>query len=254
MERVKIIGTPINSNISKGVPLYKREILSYKDDRTGRLIKKVNVSDISNINKHFLDLSWLKQASKKYDISPDIGDMVVSPVPIVTSDIPNRNCQGFSLKSLLDFEPEHGCLRYKTFVGKPTFEEHFSEDLKAAKGVNLDSSITMIPEYNIAKILVLSAFDRTKDEKLANAILKGERDSYSMGATCTYFDCSICGGVLGPGVSRTCTCKGTNFENLASYGKVKKGKLHYILAADPVFYELSNVSDPADIDASSKPL
>ena len=89
-------------------------------------------------------------------------------------------------------------------------EEHESDDMRKAKGVNLDSSLISIPKYKLAKVVVLSAFDRSKDTMLANMILKGKRNTYSMGAVVTYFTCSVCSGVLGPGVKRTCSCQGTD--------------------------------------------
>jgi hypothetical protein len=231
---------------TKAVELYKRELLVATID--GKKITKVDVSDIVG-KKHLIDLTWLPQASKEYKISPRIEDYVVDVVGVVTSDIPNRNSHGFALKTLTEFDTDHGRLRYKTFVGKSCFVEHKSDIKENAKGVNIDASLLAVPYYGIAKVNVLSAFDRTKDENLASTILRNKRNAYSMGASVTYFVCSICNGVLGPSVTRTCTCIGSDFRDLRTYGKIVGGKLHYLLAGDPIFCENSWVADPADISA-----
>jgi len=244
-KKVKIYGSAVYST-SKPVSMHKREIV--KATVEGKRKDIVDVSDIYG-KKSFIDVSWLKAASTKYHISPNLNDYVVESVPVLTAGIPNINMQGFSVKALTEFDPDQGCVRYKTFVGKPTFEEHQNTDITKAKGVNLDASLVSIPKFKIGKVVVLSAFDRTKDEKLVSAIFKRERKSYSMGAIASYFNCSICSGILGPGVDRTCSCVGTDYTNLRSYGQVINGKLHYIEGADPVFIENSSVASPADVSA-----
>jgi|AntAceMinimDraft_18_1070375.scaffolds.fasta_scaffold01581_3 hypothetical protein len=243
MQKVMIYGSSIISS-SKSFSLFKKEIITAKDN--GKIKKLVNLKDEGF--KNLVDISWLPFASKKYCISSSIDDYVVTPVGIVTSDIPNRNSQCFSMASLVEFDVNQKVQRYKTFVGAPTFEEHRNSDETKAKGVNLDANLTNVPYYKIAKVNVLAAFDRTKDRSLALDILKGEKNAYSMGALCGIFQCSICGGVLGPSIKRTCSCKG-NFDNLKEYGSIVKGKLHYIFAVDPVFVELSSVADAADTTA-----
>ena len=196
-----------------------------------------------------VNIAWLTSASKEYHISKNIKDYVLAPVPAVTTDIPNRNNQAFPLDKLTAFDPVQGCLRYKTFIGKPTHVEHVNKDNTKAKGIILDAVLVPVVKYGVAKIIVLAAFDRTKDDELATSILRGESNAYSMGAVTTYFSCSVCGGILGPDIKRTCTCKETNYTNLRSYGNIIRGRLHYILAEEPTFIELSKVVTPADITA-----
>lgn len=250
MSLVQIYGS-VETSVN-AVSLYKREILT-GTDKSGQKKSKVDLSDVFG-TKRLVDITWLKGCSNKYHISDKIEDYVVAPVPLITSDIPNRNAQAFTLASLLDFSTDHGCLRYKTFVGKATFEEHKNSDPTKAKGVNFDSSLLKVPHYAVAKVIVLSGFDRSKDSTLANAILKGEREGYSMGATCSMFKCSICSGLLGPNLVRTCTCHGTDYTNLASLGRIVQGRLHYHMALDPVFFENSSVREPADTTALTAPL
>lgn len=70
----------------------------------------------------FADL--IKWASKPYNISDDPRDYAVVPVPIMVSDVPNRNGVAFPAKALAEFSIELGMPFFKSWKGKPTFEEH----------------------------------------------------------------------------------------------------------------------------------
>ena len=198
-----------------------------------------------------VDISWLKKAGEKYFISCDLDDYVIEAIPIITASIPNINMQCFLLPDLVEFEPQLGMLRFKTFVGKPIFIEHNNKDVTKAKGVIFDSTITLIKKYGVAKVVILAGVDRTKDPYLAKKILKNKVNCYSMGALARYYLCSICNGVLGFSVMRTCTCYDTDFTDLRSYGKVKEGRLHYLIAKEFYFFETSYVERPADPSAVS---
>ena len=202
-------------------------------------------SSVNGINRD-IDISWLKAASDSYDISPNINDYILVQVPLVTSDIPNRNLQAFAYEELTYFDPMYGNLVYKTFIGKPTHKEHDNIDCKKAKGVNFDSVLVPVPKYGIWKVMVLSGFDRTKDPDLARSILSGERNSYSMGALVDNLVCSICGKVVDP-------------KNLCPHmkmgkGEVFNGRLIYELACGVNFIENSSVENPADVTAVSSSL
>ncbi len=215
--------------------------------------KSVIKVEEKNYPKSFVSFDWLKAAAATYDLSRDINDYVLIPVPVITSDVPNRNCQSFALPDLLSFSPDYGCMLYQTFIGKPTHIDHQNTVLNKAKGVNLDASILPVKKYGLGKVMVLSAFDRTKDADLVKDIMKGNRNSYSMGALAGYFICSVCDGILGPAVKRTCTCLGTEFQDLRTLGKVVEGKLHYHTAKEFCFIENSSVLSPADVTAVGKP-
>lgn len=200
-----------------------------------------------------INVSWLPFCASHYYISPNIQDYIVVNIPALTSDIPNRNMQGFKTGTLFEFDPNYGCQRFKTFVGRPVCLEHNNKDLRLAQGVIVDAFIIPVPRYKVVKVMLLSLIDRTKCQ-VTNDILR-TGGQYSMGALTGSFNCSICGGDLGPGVVRTCTCLQTDYNNLASYGRVYDGRLHYIMANDPVFGEISIiVTSPADITALGETL
>jgi len=194
-----------------------------------------------------IDISWLPLAADTYDISPDIRDYIIVPVPLVTSDIPNRNLQAFTFDELTYFDPMMGMSGYRTFVGKPTFVDHNNSDPLQAKGINLDASITAIPKYNVWKVNVLSAFDRTKDSTLCRDIVNGERRAYSMGCLVSFFECSICG-------HRSKKQNASECEHMAlGKGSIIDGKLVYEICRGINFIENSSLTgnDPADVTAFS---
>jgi hypothetical protein len=141
--------------------------------------------------------SWLPFAAKQYNISPNVEDYILVPVFTIPTDLPNRNGVGFPLEQLVRFNPEYGMQAYKTFKGKPTFEEHVNEDYTKAKGVIADVFMRKMPKYGIWKMLELLTFDRTRDPDLCRDILKGDLNSYSMGAWVDAYTCSYCGAEMG---------------------------------------------------------
>ena len=174
---------------SKGKSIAPSEALA-KIVASAENVEKSTVQKIANTP---IDISWLPFAASAYNISPDIRDYVIAAPPVITADVPNRNLQGMPSEEILMWRPQFGRIAYSTFKGKPTFENHKNKDVTQAKGVNLDAIILGVPGYNLLKIVVLSAFDRTKDPELANGILNNERRFYSMGCWVEIFTCSVCG-------------------------------------------------------------
>lgn len=191
-----------------------------------------------------VDISWLPAAAKAYKISGDIRDYVVSGVPYITSDFPNRNLQAFTGEEILRFRPRFGKVTYQTFIGKPTFQDHKNDDPLQAKGVNLDAVITYVPKYRVYKIIVLSAFDRTKDRELATAIADKDVNTYSMGAWVEVFKCGVpnCNSI-----ATTPVC--SHFRRFGKGGVTDKGELVYQNCYGVEFFEGSSVADPADYTA-----
>ena len=214
---------------------------TYKDAYSGRHI----ISASKYYAEQPLDISWLSSAAQTYNISDDPKDYVIDPVPLVTVDFPNRNLQAFPFEEVTFFDPILGRPVYSSFIGKPTHIDHENKDPLQAKGVNLDAALVFVPEYNVWKIIVLSAFDRTKDPYLTKKILSGERNTYSMGALVEYFVCSAC-GTIDEGEHGN-KCKHMLKANKGKIGK--DGVIYYQRCIGANFIENSNVGDPADITA-----
>jgi hypothetical protein len=188
-----------------------------------------------------IDISWLKAAAASYDISPNINDYIFVDVPIVTSDFPNRNLQAFPYTELSYFDPHYGQMIYQTFKGKPCHIDHVNEDPLKAKGIILDASLQFIPKYNVWKVRIFKAFDRTKDPQLTSDIMSRKRRGYSMGALVSAFVCSYCGKIESK--INPCRCM------KAGKGSIFDGHLIYSMCADVMYIESSSVGDPADATA-----
>lgn len=207
-------------------------------------------NSISTVGDYNLDVNdWLPAAAEKYNISANLNDYILIPVPSIITDLPNTNGDSASREELMEFNPEQGRLVYKTWVGKPTYEEHANKDHTKAKGVILDTMLKPVTGYagNHLKLIKLLAFDRTRDPKLCNDILRGEINTYSMGMLFKYFTCSICGHIVHS--PRDSMCVHTNPRRktyMQPNGQLAFRRCHKITG-----FECSAVRDPAFVSANS---
>lgn len=190
---------------------------------------------------------WLPAAAEVYNISKDIRDYVIVPVPSIISDIPNTNGDSASMKELLKFNIKSGRLVYESWIGKPTCLEHDNKDPLKARGVILDSYLSPLRGFagNLAKVVKLMAYDRTKDPVLVDNILKRKINTYSMGFMFKAYECSICGHV-----SYGQTFCGHTRPKQRTY-RMNDNRLCYrrCMSLDPI--EISIVADPAYVVALS---
>lgn len=185
-----------------------------------------------------------------YHISPDYKDYVLVPVIVMPSDIPNRNSCAFPLAELIRFNPERGQQAYQTWKGKPVHYEHENKDITKAHGVIVDAMMRRLNGYGngkIWKVLLLLAIDRSKYPGVANRVLAGEINSYSMGAWVERYDCSYCGEEVGK------TCPHINPSQPAKMGLLN-GKLVFRNAINIEGFETSIVGSPAFMSAISDTL
>lgn len=216
-------------------------------DVEGENIRVANAKAYDLPSGRPLDISWLKAAAETYRISPDYRDYIITEVPIVTADYPNRNMDCFSYKELTYFSPLYGCFTYNTFKGKPTHINHDNRDPHRAKGVVFDATFVK-SAGGIYHTNVALGFDRTKDQALVQEIIESPINGYSMGALVSYTTCSICGFKANGRVY----CE----EHIGFRG-MKKGQLFNRRIAfencNGVNYiEVSRVKSPADINAFSE--
>jgi len=212
-----------------------------KSDRT-RKGNKVMVTAGTIPGKDILDTSWLQAASEAYDISPDIRDYVFAEIPGCQADLPNRNLDNFPYYELVKFRPILGQMTYRSFVGKLTSQNHDNQEPKKAKGVIFDASLQKINGYYFVK--VITGWDKQKDPRLANRILKNLDEGYSMACLIEAARCSVCSYLAKGNI----TCRHVN-------GGTGKGSLwdgSQLVYEDMIninFWEMSNVDDRADFDA-----
>jgi hypothetical protein len=155
------------------------------------------VATAANADRSEIDVSYLPAASEMYNISPNISDYILVPVSTVLSDLPNTNGDAMTREELLKFNPQQGRIAYKTWIGKPTFLEHANQVIPGAKGIILDTYVKALPQYGgLLSLIKLLAFDRSKDPRLVNEILRKAINTYSMGVNFSAYRCSVSGRVF----------------------------------------------------------
>lgn len=140
----------------------------------------------------------LASAAEFYSLSKDIRDYFLIGVPIIWSDIPNRNGIGFPLSELTAWNKKHGCMAYQGWKGQAVRVEH---DWKGEViGLIPDVTMRRLVGFHgdvLYKVITLLAIDRTKNATLAAKIESGERNTYSMGCLVESHSCSYCGAPMG---------------------------------------------------------
>jgi hypothetical protein len=230
----KVYGSVVKADFTKEA--YKNTETYTRNGRTKTILSSLDAPRVE------LDLSLLPAAAESYCLSPNADDYIVVSLPILTVDHPNRNMQAFPLQELSYFDPSHGKMVFQTFNWKPCHADHDNADPRKAKGIIVDSSMQYVEKYDLWKVNIITLWDRTKDAKLVEDILKKKRTGYSMGALVSYFACSICGDM-----KNECD----HFKNLGrTYGP--DNALSYSLCCASTFFENSSVTDPADASAHSQ--
>lgn len=205
---------------------------------------------VTGAGDYTLDVnSWLPAASEIYQISPNISDYILVPVPSIITGLPNTNGDSVSVEELIRFDPKQGQLAYRTWKGKPTHIEHQNKVLSKAKGVILDVILQPITSHqgNHYKCVKLLGYDRTKDPALCDDILARRVNTYSMGFWFKSYTCSICNARVGP--SGAGMCSHTNPKRRTYV--FNTGQLAYRCCEVIEGFECSSVRDPAFVTANS---
>lgn len=193
---------------------------------------------------------WLPHAAEVYNLSRNIEDYVLVPVPGMFSSIPNTNGDSVTLNELLRFNPYHGQQSYKIWKGQPTFVEHDNKDYTQAKGVILDAFLRPLKRFGggkYYKLVLLHAFDRSKDPMLVNRILTRQVNSYSVGFYFKSYKCSICGLHVTENSHSMCNHTAPKKKTYVH----SSGNLAYRSCFDIKPFESSSVGVPAFITAIS---
>lgn len=160
---------------------------------------------------------------------------------------------------------------FSTFIGKPIFVDHHNSDPKRARGVIVDSKFRVLDQKTAAKddywssgkaheahlpaseVELLMEVDAKTFPKLAQAIVSGDIDGFSMGCDVDFTKCSHCGNEASA-PSEYCShiqAKGADHDYHESDGS-KTSKKSYEDCYGPAFFEISAVFDPADETALTK--
>jgi hypothetical protein len=164
----------------------------------------------------------------------------------VTADIPNNNGDRFQHDELTRFSPMHKCMVYETFRNDPLHIEHAADNPKTARGY-LPDAYYVANNPKDKHVLTVVAMDTTKDPPLAEGLLSGEVDSFSMGCICEKVKCSKCHKIA---TSDRDLCDCLRWYKMA----VINGVLVYEDCLGVEYQELSVVDNPADPKATTQAL
>lgn len=200
------------------------------------------VQEVLNI----LSKDVLKAVARVYNISDNINDYIF-PVPrAVTADVPNNNGDNFQHDELIRFSDGHRCQVFQTFKNDPLHVEHLASNPKTARGYIPDVYYITANDKD-KHVLTVVAMDATKDPPLADGLLSGEIDSFSMGCICDSVRCSHCHHVAHSDKD-LCDClKWYKMSKIA-------GELVYEDCLGVEYQELSVVGNPADPKARTQAL
>lgn len=182
--------------------------------------------------------------SKVYNLSSNINEYIFAVPRCVTSNVPNSNGDRFSHEELTRFSNKHRCLVYQTFRNDPLHVEHVANDPKAARGFLPDVYYIQDNPEDM-HVIAIAAIDTTKDAPLAEGILSGDIDSFSMGCICDNVKCSYCNHVAS---SDNDLCDHLRWHKMSKIN----GKLVYEDCLGVEYQELSVVGEPADSTARTQ--
>lgn len=189
----------------------------------------------------------LKSIAKVYNLSADINNYIF-PIPrAVTANKPNGNGDRFTNDELMRFSAQHKCRVFETFRNDPLHVEHAADDPKIARGF-LPDVYYMARDPNDMHVLAVAAVDTTKDSPLADGILSGDVNSFSMGCICESVKCSYSKCAKPTAYSDSELCDHLRFSKMASI----EGELIYEDCMGVEFQELSVVGVPADPTATTQ--
>jgi hypothetical protein len=174
---------------------------------------------------------------------------------------------GFTVEAS-EGNPEYG---FATFVGKPVFVDHHNSNPKKARGVIVDSKLNVLDHKTASKDSYWSSHDVDREHlpptevellleidaksfpRLAQAIISGDLDGFSMGADVEKSKCSHCGHIA-TNPEEFCShilMKGAHHDFKTADGKrVSKKSFEHCYGVR--FFEISAVFDPADPTAKAR--
>lgn len=150
-----------------------------------------------------------------------------------------------SRRKVFNFEVEDD----HSYVAAGVVAHNCNKDITKAKGVILDVYLKKIHGFNgnHVKLIKLLAIDRTKDVALANSVLNGDVNTYSLGMYFNSYVCSICGNRVTKSSGKPCshtTLRQRTYQ-------MKDGRLAYRMCEDIQGFETSIVKTPAYVVATS---
>lgn len=210
-------------------------------DNSQKIIKAgMDRNHLSSVNK-LITTRLLPFAAEALNISPNLDDYIIVYVPILPCDIPNRKAISIPYREITSWNIDQGTIAYRTWIGKSCCTDHINTDLESnSKGLVFDTSCKELPgTYSgkkLYKVMALLGFDRSKFPTLANEILNGKRDAYSLGARAENYRCSI--DNKPPNATKAPLLLTNDNQQMP----VIDGKLAYWIASGITGFEISSLS------------
>lgn len=217
-------------------------------------IQRINITAASRAVKASNDIQTLDFerilpfACKPFNLSSNVKDYHFSVVPILTSDLPNRNGIAIPLAELVAWNPELGRQAYKGWAGMPLHYEHKSDVHSEAIGIIADVALVPVTGFNggrVYKVMALAAIDTTKRTDVTSRIKSGDLFTWSMGCMVESYSCGGCGAEEGK-------CHHIDPKKPVEFYE-SGGRLYYRNVHGVKPFELSAVEDPAFPSAASDP-
>lgn len=141
----------------------------------------------------------------------------------------------------IEVDKDHSYVAYNVIV------HNCNKDYTKAKGIVLSSILKNMPHSkgNLIKVVNLLAIDRNRDPVLANAILTGEMNSYSMGAYTRDYRTTCCGALATKG-----GCEHLKNPMAGKFHVFPDGRISFWQTVDPSGFEISSVRTGAYVSAT----
>lgn len=195
--------------------------------------------------KNLIKSDIFEKASGLYQLSPNPSDYGFLSAFAVRADVPNKNGDAISKEELLRFRPHRRARTFETFILSPLHVNHFSSDPKLARGFIIDSVLNTWDEpFTFVEVVI--AVDKTKDRILADSLLTGKINKFSMGSLVEMLECSL----------SFCRKRAMKEEELCEHLKTSRmqkinGELCFEWNIGVDYEELSVVENPAEVMATT---
>ncbi len=151
--------------------------------RKAETLKVVNGSNL-------LDETIFEKMAALYAVSPNPQDYRYLSALAVRANVPNSNGDAVSREELFRYRPLRRCRSFETFIHSPLHVNHFSSNPKLARGFIVDAIYnTWDEDFEFVETVV--AVDKTKDPILADALVSGKINKFSMGSIVESLQCSL---------------------------------------------------------------
>ncbi len=208
--------------------------------RTAQTVKNA----IPNSGYNLVADQIFAKLSPHYALSSNPADYIFLSALAVREGVPNKNGDATTHTELMRFRPARKCLTFETFVHDPIQMNHFASEHTLAKGFIVDSILNTWDE-SFEFVETALAIDKSKDPVLAQGLLSGRINKFSMGSLVEALECSICHKIA---YKEQDMCDHLKFHKMQKIN----GQLCFEYNIGVTYEELSIVDRPAEEAAMTR--